>query len=174
MATGFHQIPYIRGYPIEYTVLMKVIAFPHARNEPMGLLATILQENKILYEYVMPMEGDRVSARDAPHLAFPCGPMSVNDTREYPCLQEEKALIRSWVSLGKPVLAICLVAQLIAGAFGAAVFPCFCRKQGGERKKRQGRARHRAFLKDSWHFSSTVRHLKSLRAGGYSFAVQRL
>ncbi len=124
MVTGFHQIPYIRGYPIEYTVLMKVIAFQHARNEPMGLLATILQENKIPYEYVMPMEGDRVSARDATHLVFPGGPMSVNDTREYPCLQEEKALIRSWVSLGKPVLGICLGAQLIAGAFGAAVFPC--------------------------------------------------
>ena len=103
---------------------MKVVAFQHIRNEPMGLLETILQENDVCYEYVMPMEGDRVAAGDATHLVFLGGPMSVNDTRDYPCLQEEKELIRTWIRQGRPLLGICLGAQLIASAFGAQVSPC--------------------------------------------------
>ncbi|WOO41204.1 type 1 glutamine amidotransferase [Rubellicoccus peritrichatus] len=50
------------------------------------------------------------------------GPMSINDGQEYPWLIEEKAFIRRAVEAGKPVLGICLGAQLIAGSLGSRVY----------------------------------------------------
>lgn len=50
------------------------------------------------------------------------GPMSVNDEAQYPWLKMEKAFIQDFVATGKPVLGICLGAQLIAASQGARVF----------------------------------------------------
>lgn len=50
------------------------------------------------------------------------GPMSVNDEQALPWLVAEKALLRACVQAGKPVLGICLGAQLIASALGARVY----------------------------------------------------
>lgn len=49
------------------------------------------------------------------------GPMGVYDERDYPWLSEEKAHIRAAIEAGKPILGICLGAQLIAAALGAKV-----------------------------------------------------
>lgn len=51
------------------------------------------------------------------------GSMSVNDEDKYPWLVEEKHFIRNFIATGKPVLGICLGAQLIASSLGAKVYP---------------------------------------------------
>jgi len=51
------------------------------------------------------------------------GPMSVNDEIKFPWLVQEKLFIRSVIEAGKPVLGVCLGAQLIASAMGARVYP---------------------------------------------------
>ena len=50
------------------------------------------------------------------------GPMSVNDDSEYPWLSVEKDFIRSAIGANKPVLGVCLGAQLIASTMGASVY----------------------------------------------------
>ncbi len=49
------------------------------------------------------------------------GPMNVDETHLHPWLADEKRLIRAVIDTGKPVLGICLGAQLIAASLGAAV-----------------------------------------------------
>jgi GMP synthase-like glutamine amidotransferase len=49
--------------------------------------------------------------------------MSVNDETEFAWLHEEKRLVREAIHSGKPVLGICLGAQLMASALEARVYP---------------------------------------------------
>lgn len=50
------------------------------------------------------------------------GPMSVNDEDKFPWLVSEKKFIYEAIHAGRPVLGICLGAQLIASAGGARVY----------------------------------------------------
>jgi GMP synthase-like glutamine amidotransferase len=50
------------------------------------------------------------------------GPMSVQQHRDHPWLPREKQCIAETVAAGKPVLGICLGAQLIADVLGGKVF----------------------------------------------------
>jgi GMP synthase-like glutamine amidotransferase len=51
------------------------------------------------------------------------GPMSANDEATLPWLVTEKRFIRDTIAAGRPVLGVCLGAQLIASALGARVYP---------------------------------------------------
>jgi len=54
-------------------------------------------------------------------LIFMGGPMSANDDLQY--IRQELVLIQKAVALDKPILGVCLGAQLIAKALGARVYP---------------------------------------------------
>lgn len=51
------------------------------------------------------------------------GPMSVNDEARHPWLVEEKRFIAEALRAGRPVLGVCLGAQLMASVLGARVTP---------------------------------------------------
>jgi GMP synthase-like glutamine amidotransferase len=51
------------------------------------------------------------------------GPMSVNDEYRYPWLAAEKRLVLDAMAGHKPILGVCLGAQLIASALHAQVYP---------------------------------------------------
>lgn len=102
-----------------------VAVFMHEKSEPPGVLGAFFEERHVPCEYVRLYETGAVPPPgDETHYLFLGGPMSVNDEEALPWLAEEKALIRRAVSRDQPVLGICLGAQLIASAFGAAVTRC--------------------------------------------------
>jgi GMP synthase-like glutamine amidotransferase len=51
------------------------------------------------------------------------GPMGVNQEKLHPWLAAEGRFIQSVIAAGKPVIGVCLGAQLIAKALGASVYP---------------------------------------------------
>ena len=51
------------------------------------------------------------------------GPMDVFDFHVHPWMEEEIAWVKEFISLEKPVLGICLGAQILAAALGEEVYP---------------------------------------------------
>jgi GMP synthase-like glutamine amidotransferase len=99
----------------------KVLAFRHVPFEHLGLIAGSLDSRGLEWEYVDFHLGRAVPDLDAAAgLIFMGGPMSAND--DLPPLRRELDVIEKAISLGKPMLGVCLGSQLIAKALGARVF----------------------------------------------------
>ncbi len=100
---------------------MHVLVFRHVAFEGLGLIGNVLGERGIPFRYVdLFRDPDAEPASDAAGYVFMGGPMSAND--DLPYVRREIDLIRDAVAAGRPVLGICLGAQLIAKALGARVY----------------------------------------------------
>lgn len=69
-----------------------------------------------VWEQELPAESEAIGM-----LVVMGGPMGVGDEGVYAWMRGEKALIRALIESGRPVLGVCLGAQLIAEALGAQV-----------------------------------------------------
>jgi len=103
---------------------MRVHVFQHVPFEGIGSIQAWLDRHGITPGYTRFFAGE-TPARDlaADLLIVMGGPMSVNDTAAYPWLHAEIEFIAAAVTAERPVLGICLGAQLIARALGSRIYP---------------------------------------------------
>jgi GMP synthase (glutamine-hydrolysing) len=101
---------------------VQVVAFRHSPLEGIGSIAGALERHNIacLGLDLYARDGADPDLADAAGLILMGGPMSVND--DLPWLGDEMRAVRNAIHRGKPVLGICLGAQLIAKALGARVY----------------------------------------------------
>ena len=100
---------------------MRVLAFRHVPFEHLGLIAEPLRRNNIECQYVDLYESPRIpNVDEAEGLIFMGGPMSVND--DLPYIRQELRFIEEAAAHGRPMLGVCLGAQLIAKALGGRVY----------------------------------------------------
>lgn len=103
---------------------MRAHYFQHVHFEGLGSIEPWLVSNGYELTSTRFFESDRLPNPDAiDFLVVMGGPMSVNDEDKYHWLVLEKQFVRKFIESGKPVLGICLGAQIIATAMGANVFP---------------------------------------------------
>jgi len=98
--------------------------FRHGIDESAGYLEELLEASGRSFRASNLWEDGEVPSGGLSHLLILGGKMSVNDERDYPFLKEEKHVIRAMIARSRPVLGVCLGAQMIASALGARVYPC--------------------------------------------------
>lgn len=99
------------------------VAIEHAPFEGPGSIATEAARRGTPLRACRLHAGDRLPAlRELRGLVVMGGPMGVSDTAEHPYLIDELALIAAAVAAGRPVLGVCLGAQLLAAALGARIY----------------------------------------------------
>lgn len=105
--------------------MKKAVALRHIHFEDLGIFESELVRHGYDVKYVDPLLGGLISlnSQEVDLLIVLGGPIGVYDEEIYPFLIEETDFIREWLSTGKPVMGICLGAQLIAHVLGAKVYP---------------------------------------------------
>ncbi|MCW5559424.1 MAG: gamma-glutamyl-gamma-aminobutyrate hydrolase family protein [Verrucomicrobiae bacterium] len=103
---------------------MRVHILQHVPFEGLGSISSWLQSQNATVSATRFFESPSLpELRDFDVLVALGGPMSVNDENELPWLREEKRLVRESIQSEKPVLGICLGAQLMASSLGSRVCP---------------------------------------------------
>lgn len=108
------------------------LALRHVAFEDLGLLAPLLAERGIQAR-TLDAGVDDLTAVDPlgdDLLVVLGGPIGAGDDAAYPWLADELRLVERRLAAGRPTLGICLGAQLIARALGAACYPAPAKEIG--------------------------------------------
>lgn len=101
------------------------LALRHLAFEDLGLIEPLLRARgfEVRYHEAGVDDFDAIDLGAVDLLVVLGGPISVEDDAAYPWLADEVALVRRRLDSGRPLFGICLGAQLMARALGAAVRP---------------------------------------------------
>ena len=96
----------------------------HVPFEGPAIITDWIGKRNHILKYTRFYEGDPLpDASSVEMLVIMGGPMNVFDFHIHPWMQDEIEWVTSYISTGKPVLGICLGAQIIAAALGVEVHP---------------------------------------------------
>jgi GMP synthase (glutamine-hydrolysing) len=114
---------------------MRVLVIQHHPQEGPGWLGQYLEEQGHQLVFVQAHAGQALPADTQGFQALLClgGPMNVYEEEAHPWLVAEDGLLKQALAVDCPVLGICLGAQLIAKAAGAAVSPAPVQEIGWRR-----------------------------------------
>jgi GMP synthase-like glutamine amidotransferase len=103
--------------------MAKIIVLQHHPAENLGAIADALEGAALAWQYVRIHDGHPVpkDMKGAGGLIVMGGPMSVYQTERFPFLPCEMKLIEDAIKQDRPVLGVCLGAQIVAAALGAKV-----------------------------------------------------
>lgn len=102
--------------------MQPVLLIQNDAAEGAGLLATRLEQHGIVQHYRFGWELDGIpSVAEYAALVVLGGAQSAYETEQHPYLRDEMASIRAFLAAEKPVLGLCLGAQLLASAIGGEV-----------------------------------------------------
>ena len=103
--------------------MAKVYVLQHHPVENLGSIADALEGAALAWQYIRVNEGQPVPAemKGAGGLIVMGGPMGVYQTDRFPWLRDEMALVQDAIANDRPVLGVCLGAQIVAAALGAKV-----------------------------------------------------
>ncbi|HUY28004.1 MAG TPA: type 1 glutamine amidotransferase [Candidatus Binataceae bacterium] len=103
--------------------MAKIIVLQHHPAENLGAIASALESAALAWQYVRIHDGYPVprDMKGAGGLIVMGGPMAVYQTERFPFLKDELRLIEDAIKHGRPVLGVCLGAQIVAAALGAKV-----------------------------------------------------
>jgi GMP synthase (glutamine-hydrolysing) len=106
-------------------VMQEVLAVRHVGFEHLGTLAPLLSGRGFRIRYLDAGVGDLTTVDpEAPALlAILGGPIGAYEEDQYPFLLDELRLIERRLAAQRPLIGICLGAQLMARALGSRVFP---------------------------------------------------
>src|SRR5262245_22536069 len=108
------------------------IVLRHTQAEGLGLLANALRDYGVHHRYLDVPRGDALpkDVRTVGGIIVLGGPMGAYETDQHPFLATESAFVEKAIAAGRPVLGVCLGAQLIAQVLGARVYPGQVREVG--------------------------------------------
>jgi GMP synthase (glutamine-hydrolysing) len=108
---------------LSYRSDMSILIIKHIDIEGPGLIEYCLKQEIIPYQILNLSSEIRLPKLDyITHMVILGGPMNVYEEDHYPFLKDEDLFIKEAIQRGKPILGICLGAQLMAKALGAKVF----------------------------------------------------
>lgn len=101
---------------------LRVHVLQHVPFEDLGSIRDWLDERRASVGYTrLFADAPLPVVADVDCLSASGGPMSVNDDATLPWLVSEKRFVREFMTTGRPMLGVCLGAQLVANALGARV-----------------------------------------------------
>jgi GMP synthase-like glutamine amidotransferase len=100
---------------------MRVLVFENWPCEDAAMAGTAFEENGWVLEVVPCYRRRHAPAPSADALLVLGGPMNVYEEEKFPFLGWETAFIREWVRADRPLLGLCLGAQLLSKATGGTV-----------------------------------------------------